>query len=112
MPKRRIALTLLFIHVIPIDVMRMSDFDNIESCHSPPSRRGDNSYYKCAVAEAHGHGPVAYVVRNEDLNELISKYDLEDASYQGSFRRIRRERRRTFSKTTHAEWVILRPFLA
>ena len=66
----------------PIDVMRMSDFDNIESCHSPPSRRGDNSYYKCAVAEAHGHGPVAYVVRNEDLNELISKYDLEDASYQ------------------------------
>ena len=66
----------------PIDVMRMSDFDNIESCHSPPSRGRDNSYYKCAVAEAHGHGPVAYVVRNGDLDDLISKYDLQDASYQ------------------------------
>ena len=68
----------------PIDVMRMSDFDNIESCHSPPSRESSsgNSYYRCAVAEAHGHGPVAYVVRNEDLDELISNYDLEDASYQ------------------------------
>ena len=57
----------------PIDVMRMSDFDNIESCHSPPSRRvrGGDSYYKCAVAEAHGHGPVAYVVRNEDLLNLL-----------------------------------------
>ena len=66
----------------PIDVMRMSDFDNIESCHSPPSRGRDNSYYKCAVAEAHGHGPVTYVVRNRDLDDLISKYGLEDASYQ------------------------------
>ena len=66
----------------PIDVMRMSDFDNIESCHSPPSRGRDNSYYKCAVAEAHGHGPVAYVVRNSDLDDIISKYDLKDASHQ------------------------------
>ena len=66
----------------PIDVMRMSDFDNIESCHSPPSRGRDNSYYKCAVAEAHGHGPVAYVVRNRDLDALISKYDLQEVSYQ------------------------------
>jgi len=69
----------------PIDVMRMSDFDNIESCHSPPSRESNsgNSFYKCAVAEAHGHGPVAYVVSNEDLDELISNYDLEDVSYKG-----------------------------
>ena len=68
----------------PIDVMRMSDFDKIDSCHSPPSLKSSSgsSYYKCAVAEAHGHGPVAYVVRNEDLDELISKYGLEDASYQ------------------------------
>ena len=66
----------------PIDVMRMSDFDNIESCHSPPSRGRDTSYYKCAVAEAHGHGPVTYVVRNRDLDDLISKYGLEEASYQ------------------------------
>jgi len=54
----------------PIDVMRMADFENIETCHSPPSRGSDNSYYKCAVAEAYGHGPVAYVVRNEDVDAI------------------------------------------
>jgi len=58
----------------PLDVMRMSDFENMTSCHSPPSRPSDsgNSFYKCAVAEAQGHGPVAYVVRNTDLNDWIS----------------------------------------
>ena len=53
----------------PIDILRMSDFDEIESCHSPPSRGGESEYYKCAVAEAHGHGALAYVVKTEDLEE-------------------------------------------
>ena len=53
----------------PIDILRMSDFDEIESCHSPPSRGGGSEYYKCAVAEAHGHGALAYVVNTEDLEE-------------------------------------------
>ena len=57
----------------PIDVLRMSDFDSIESCHSPRSRGGSGEYYKCAVAEAHGHGAIAYVVKNEDLNGIIEK---------------------------------------
>lgn len=62
----------------PIDVMRMSDFNNISSCHSP-----NDSYFKCAVAEAHGHGPVAYVVRNEDLENMKAVYGLdEDAKNQ------------------------------
>ena len=52
----------------PIDVLRMSDFDNITSCHSPASRTSAyQSYYKCAVAEARGHGAVAYVVETEEL---------------------------------------------
>tara|TARA_R110000824_G_scaffold3750_7_gene17882 strand:- start:410 stop:3013 length:2604 start_codon:yes stop_codon:yes gene_type:complete len=55
----------------PIDVLRMSDFDNIESCHSPASRGGGASYWKCAIAEAHAHGFIAYVVRNTDLDELM-----------------------------------------
>ena len=59
----------------PIDILRMADFDNIESCHSPPSRAtGDVSYYKCAVAEAQGHGAVAYIVKTEDL---FNQYDGE-----------------------------------
>tara|TARA_R110000824_G_scaffold8737_5_gene39717 strand:- start:20707 stop:23382 length:2676 start_codon:yes stop_codon:yes gene_type:complete len=58
----------------PIDVLRMSDFDRIESCHSPASRGGGASYYKCAVAEAHAHGFIAYVVRNSDLNRMKTSY--------------------------------------
>jgi len=56
----------------PIDVLRMSDFRNITSCHSPTSRGSNSeSYFKCAVAEAHGEGAVAYVVRNGELEELF-----------------------------------------
>ena len=58
----------------PIDVLRMSDFRNITSCHSPTSRGSNSeSYFKCAVAEAHGEGAVAYVVRNGDLEELFDE---------------------------------------
>jgi len=68
----------------PIDVMRMSDFENMTSCHSPPSRPSSsgNSFYKCAVAEAHGHGPVAYVVRNSDLEDMKAVNLLDDATHQ------------------------------
>jgi len=57
----------------PVDVLRMSDFADITSCHSPPSQAGGGeSYYKCAVAEAHGHGAVAYVVHTDQLKYGIS----------------------------------------
>ena len=60
----------------PIDVLRMSDFADITSCHSPPSQAGGGeSYYKCAVAEAHGHGAVAYVVPTEQLREFVGDPD-------------------------------------
>ena len=62
----------------PVDVMRMSDFDKITSCHSPPSRgTTQGSYYKCAVAEAHGHGALAYVVETEDLHNWAGRDDLD-----------------------------------
>jgi hypothetical protein len=64
----------------PIDVLRMSDFDDIQSCHSPKSRGGDASYYKCAVAEAHGHGIIAYVVENENLEAAKKTHDEEDGA--------------------------------
>jgi len=55
----------------------MSDFDDITSCHSPPSRpQEEGSYYKCAVAEAHGHGALAYVINNSDLEEEFGTGDL------------------------------------
>ena len=56
----------------PIDVVRMSDYEGISNCHSE-----EGSFFKCAVAEAHGHGPVAYLVRTRDINRLLQnpKYD-------------------------------------
>ena len=67
----------------PIDVLRMSDFDDIYSCHSPPShhQQSGESFYKCAVAEAHGHGAVAYAVEGDDLEEAYETmpgYPLDD----------------------------------
>jgi len=61
----------------PIDVLRMSDHENITSCHSPVSSGGGGDYYKCAVAEAHGHAPLAYVVKNSDLEKM--KVDFNEA---------------------------------
>ena len=60
----------------------MSDFDRIHLCHSPPSRGGGGSYYKCAAAR-HGHGLVnAYLVRNEDLDDEIETRELKGGDYQ------------------------------
>jgi hypothetical protein len=50
----------------PIDVLRMSDIGNIQSCHSEGS-----SHFQCAVAEAKGHGPIAYLVTQAELNKLL-----------------------------------------
>jgi len=67
----------------PVDVMRMADFDNITSCHSPPSRgQTDTSYYKCAVAEAMGHGAVAYVVETEDLLHMANTSNIESVEQE------------------------------
>ena len=64
----------------PIDVLRMSDFKSIYSCHSPPSHpHHDQSYYRCAVAEAHGHGAIAYVVNKSELLEVAEAGSLEEA---------------------------------
>jgi len=67
----------------PIDILRMSDFDKITSCHSPPSRGGgQQTYYKCAVAEAQGHGAVAYVVNTEDLLHATNTGNIESAQQE------------------------------
>ena len=74
----------------PIDVLRMSDFDDIVSCHSPPSReRQSESYFRCAIAEAHGEGAIAYVVKNEDLeaffDEKVENITLDDFEHDELF---------------------------
>ena len=67
----------------PVDVMRMSDFEKITSCHTPPSRDGSKQeYYKCAVAEAQGHGALAYVVKTEDLLSETNTGNIESAEQE------------------------------
>ena len=67
----------------PVDVLRMSDFDKITSCHSPASRTDAyQSYYKCAVAEARGHGAVAYVVETEDLLSETNTGNIDSAEQE------------------------------
>ena len=67
----------------PIDVLRMSDFDTITSCHSPASRQNAyQSYYKCAVAEAQGHGAVAYVVETEELLSATNTGNIDSAEQE------------------------------
>mgnify|MGYP003149397135 CR=1 FL=1 len=61
----------------PIDVLRMSDHQNIRSCHSEGS-----GYFHCAQAEAKGHGPIAYLVDDTELQQLLAglyeEYDTAD----------------------------------
>ena len=67
----------------PIDVFRMSDFKNIQSCHSPASIGADDagsSYFQCAAAEAYGEGAIAYVVADKDLAALTGLERNADAS--------------------------------
>lgn len=49
----------------PIDVLRMSDFKNIQSCHSK-----GGSYWQCAVAEAQDGGGIAYLINKKDLQKI------------------------------------------
>ena len=66
----------------PIDVFRMSDFKNIQSCHSPASIGDDSggSYFQCAAAEAYGEGAIAYVVADKDLAALTGLERNADSS--------------------------------
>lgn len=58
----------------PMDVIRMSDYHNISSCHSPGS-----SHFQCAIQETRDGGFVAYVVKTKDLQELEEMgIDLQD----------------------------------
>ena len=50
----------------PVDVVRMSDMNNITSCHS---RTG--GYFQCAVAESRGHGPIAYLVPRKQFEQYF-----------------------------------------
>ena len=53
----------------PIDVVRMSDFDGLWSCHAE-----DGSYFKCSLADASYGAGVAYLITGHDYDKLIETF--------------------------------------
>ena len=49
----------------PIDVVKMSDVGGWRSCHAP-----GEGYFKCAIQEAKSGGAVAFLVKNDSLDQL------------------------------------------
>jgi hypothetical protein len=49
----------------PIDLLRMSDYKNLKSCHSK-----GGSYWKCAIQEAQNGGAIAYMVNKNDFESI------------------------------------------
>jgi len=68
----------------PIDVVRMSDHGDIESCHSP-----DGDYFSSAMQEAIDGGAIAYLVKNEDIRDLDEKKLQEKNIFRDRDRRIK-----------------------
>lgn len=56
----------------PIDILRMSDYNNIRSCHSE-----GGGYFECAIHEAKGNGLIAYLVKTSDLNQLLREKSID-----------------------------------
>lgn len=68
----------------PTDVLRMSDFDNIESCHTLSSRSGEEgSFIKCAYAEAREGGAIAYVVPAEEIKDFEEESGVSIEDFDG-----------------------------
>ena len=57
----------------PVDVLRMSDFDGIYSCHSE-----GNSYFQCAITEAVRGGAIAFLVNRNDIEKIEQEGRLQD----------------------------------
>ena len=66
----------------PMDILRMSDHDGWDSCHST-----GGSYFKCAIEESVSGGAIAYIVNSKDLDKI----DLEASEiFRDSARKIGR----------------------
>lgn len=49
----------------PVDIVRMSDHEDWESCTQP-----GKDYFQCAIQEAKTGGAVAYIIKNEDASKI------------------------------------------
>jgi hypothetical protein len=67
----------------PIDVLRMSDIGRIDSCHAE-----GGSYFHCAIQEAKKGGPIAYLVRTEDIKGLSEEEFQNEEIFKDSSRDV------------------------
>jgi len=67
----------------PIDVLRMSDVGDIDSCHSE-----GGSYFHCAIQEAKKGGPIAYLVKTEDIKGLSEEEFQNEEIFKDSSRNV------------------------
>ena len=57
----------------PIDILKMSDYQELSSCHSPPSSDlyEYESFFHCAIEEARNGGAVAFLIDKKDVEEVL-----------------------------------------
>ena len=67
----------------PIDVLRMSDTQDIKSCHGP-----SGNYFQCAVQEAKTGGAIAYLVRSHSLKSISENELQHDEIFEDQDRNI------------------------
>lgn len=67
----------------PIDVLRMSDVGKINSCHAEGGQ-----YFHCAIQEAKKGGPIAYLVRTEDIKRLSEEEFQNEEIFKDSSRNV------------------------
>lgn len=86
----------------PIDILRMSDWNHLQSCHSEPGTASDfgGSYFHCAVEESQTGGAIAYLVKTKDIEgkDLNAEEFFDDKTRGiGGVRPVARLRLRRFS---------------
>jgi hypothetical protein len=100
---------------VPIDVLRMSDFKNLESCHSM-----GGAYDYCALEEAESEGgAIAYLFTGDLSEDMISRIesgkefmidlDREETSSEDMLRPISRIRLRSFKVDQAYDLIVNTP---
>lgn len=67
----------------PIDILRMSDIGAIDSCHAE-----GGAYFHCAIQEAKKGGPIAYIVKTKDIENLTEEEFQNEEIFEDSSRNV------------------------
>ncbi len=67
----------------PIDVAKMSDTGRLHSCHAQ-----GREYFQCAMTEAQGHGPVAFLINRDSLERVKDLIPTKEEIFEDSDRDI------------------------